>query len=222
VSAGPTEGRAPIAPELLRDFNLLINDRLSQEVLRRRAVERKARISLVIAVLALLVSGLLAASFYSGGGPGIRVSSVTAGSVQLVDGTGRLRGRWEVTGDNTARLSLLDDQGTARLRLTLLGSGAQGITLADARGEGRVVLSLEGSEGSRLTFADGAGRPRTVLGLSPQDAGTLIFADADGAPRAAMGLETDGRATFVLPPERSGAVRAAPAADTTGANDQEN
>ena len=208
-----SEKATPTVPELLRDFEVLIDDRLSQERRRRRGAERMGRIALGLAALALLLAGVMAYSLYGRGRPGVNAGIVSARELHLLDGAGRVRGSWGVLRDGTTRLSMLDERGTERMRLTLLNSGAQGITLADAQGEGRVVLSLEGTEGSRLTFADRAGRPRTLLGLSSQDAGTLIFADAEGTPRAAMGLETDGRATFVLPADR-GAPPPEPA-DTT-------
>ena len=198
-----TEGRAPIAAELVRDFEVLLDERLTQERRRRRSSERLTRIALGVAVTSLLLLAIVAYTLYDRRGPGISAGVVRAGELRLVDGEGRVRGRWSVLADGSARISLLDEQGTERLRLTVLDNGSQGISLSDSRGEGRVVLSLEEGEGSRLTFADAAGRTRTVLGLSSQFAGTLLFADADGAPRAAFGLEPDGRAMFMLPEGRS-------------------
>jgi len=204
-----TEGRVPTAPEIIRDFELVLEDRLKEERRRRKKGERLGRLGLGLAFAAILVSALMAYTLYDRRGPGINTGILRAGEIRLVDGEGRLRGRWQVLPGGAARLSFLDEAGAVRMRLTLLENGAQGITLADARGEGRVVLSLEGSEGSRLTFADAAGRPRTVLGLSPQDDGTLLFADEGGTPRVALGLEQLGRALFVLPPEPRDSMAAA-------------
>ncbi len=190
-------------PELLRDFELILEERLILERKKRQRAERLARYALVIAGVALLATLLVGYTLYDRRGPGISAGKVRTRELALVDNTGKVRGRWSMMPDGGTRLSFLDGGGVERLRMTLLGSGAQGITLADARGESRVVLSLEGGEGSRLTFADAAGRPRTILGLSSQQAGTLIFADENAAPRAAIGLEPDGRGTFVLPSGRS-------------------
>jgi hypothetical protein len=205
------EGRAPSAPEIMRDVELVIDERLTEERRRRRAAERLGRISMVVAVLALLLSAMMAYTLYDGRGPGISAGVVRTGELRLVDGEGRVRGMWQVMPSGVTRLALLDPSGVERMRFTLLENGSQGISLADARGEGRVVLSLEGGEGSRLTFADAAGRPRTVLGLSPQADGTLLFADEGGTPRVALGLEQQGRATFAMPAEsRSEPAPAAP------------
>jgi hypothetical protein len=207
-----TEGRAPTAPEIMRDVELVIDERLREERRRRRSAERIGRISLVIAVISLLGAALIAYALYDGRGPGINSGVIRTGELRLVDADGNIRGRWQVLPGGATRLALLDAAGVERMRMTLLENGAQGISLADARGEGRVVLSLEGGEGSRLTFADAAGRPRTVLGLSGQQDGTLLFADEGGTPRVAVGLERDGRATFALPAERS-VTAPAPAQD---------
>jgi hypothetical protein len=197
-----TEGRGTSKPELFRDFELILEQRMTAERIRRRHAERLGRFSLVLAGVALLATALMAYTLYDRRGPGISAGVVRTREVSLVDVEGRVRGRWAMLPEGGTRLSFLDDAGIERLRMTLLQSGAQGITLADSRGEGRVVLSLEGGEGSRLTFADAAGRPRTVLGLSSEQAGTLIFADDEATPRAAMGLEPDGRGTFMLPAAR--------------------
>lgn len=202
------EGRAPTAPEIIRDFELVLDERLKQERRRRRAGERLGRLGLMLAAFGLLCLAIMAYTLYDRRGPGISSGVVRAGELRLVDGEGRVRGRWQVLPGGATRLSFLDEAGIERMRFTLLENGAQGMTMADARGEGRVVLSLEGSEGSRLTFADAAGRPRTILGLSPQDDGTLLFADEGGTPRVAMGLEQRGRALFVLPPEPRDSVPA--------------
>ena len=204
-----TEGRTPTAPEIIRDFELVLEDRLKEDRRRRKKGERLGKLSLVLALAALLICALMGYTLYDRRGPGINSGVVRTGELRLVDGQGRLRGRWQVLPGGATRLGFLDEAGVVRMRLTLLENGAQGITLADARGEGRVVLSLEGSDGSRLTFADAAGRPRTVLGLSPQDDGTLLFADEGGTPRVAMGLEQLGRALFVLPAEPRDSVPAA-------------
>ena len=202
MTASGTEGRPATTPELFRDFELLLDTRLTEERQKRRHSERLLRFSLALATFALFVVALVAYTLYDRRGPGISAGTVRTREVRLVDGSGQVRGRWSLQEDGGTRLSFLDDRGTERIRITLLQNGAQGITLADSRGEARVVLSLEGSEGSRLTFADAAGRPRTVLGLSSQQAGSLIFADQEATPRAALGLGPDGRATFVLPSDR--------------------
>ena len=210
-----TEGRGTSKPELFRDFELILEQQMNEERARRRHAERLGRYSLAIAGAALLATALMAYTLYDRRGPGISTGVVRTREVNLVDGAGRVRGRWAMLPEGGTRLSFLDDAGVERLRMTLLESGAQGITLADSRGEGRVVLSLEGGEGSRLAFADAAGRPRTVLGLSSEQAGTLIFADEEATPRAAMGLEPDGRATFVLPTGRSREPASSDTAETT-------
>jgi hypothetical protein len=194
-------GRPPTAPEILRDFEVVLDERLADERQRRRKSERLVRIGFGLAVLALLGTALLAYTVHDQRGPGITSGVVRTGELRLVDGAGNVRGRWIVQPGGTTRLSFLDAAGMERMRFTLLESGGQGITLADAQGEGRVVLSFEGGEGSRLTLADAAGRPRTILGLSPRDGSTLLFADEGGQPRAALGLRDDGRATFMLPQE---------------------
>lgn len=201
-----TEGRAPTAPEIIRDFELVLDERLKEERKRRRAGERLGRIGLLVACLALLCNALMAYTLYDRRGPGINSGLVRARELQLLDGEGRMRGRWQVLPGGATRLGLLDEAGVERMRFTLLANGAQGISLADARGEGRVVLSLEGSEGSRLTFADAAGRPRTVLGLSSQSDGTLLFADDSGTPQVALGLDQLRGALFVIPAESRDSV----------------
>jgi len=210
-----TEGRAPTAPEIIRDFELVLDERLKEERKRRRTADRMGRLGLLIAAAALLCSAVMAYTLYDLRGPGINSAVVRTGELRLLDGEGRLRGRWQVLPGGTTRLAFLDESGVERIRFTLLENGAQGVTLADARGEGRVVLSLEGSEGSRLTFADAAGRPRTVLGLSSQSDGTLLFADESGTPRVALGFEQLRGGLFVLPTERD-TVPPAPESDTEG------
>jgi hypothetical protein len=215
MTSSGTEVRAPAVAELFRDFESILNTRLKEERQRRHQVERLARMSVAVAIAALVVGAAIAFAVFTRRGPGIAASVVRTREIRLLDEHGQVRGRWSMLPQGGSRLSFVDDHGTERLRLTLLANGSQGITLADARGEGRVVLSLEGGEGSRLTFADAGGRPRTVLGLSSQQAATLIFADQEGAPRAALGLEPDGRATFALPEARSRDVANDAPADTT-------
>jgi hypothetical protein len=77
----------------------------------------------------------MAYTLYDRRGPGINSGVVRTGELRLVDGEGRLRGRWQVLPGGATRLSFLDEDGVLRMRLTLLERGA-GITLADARGEG--------------------------------------------------------------------------------------
>ena len=211
-----TEGRTPTAPEIIRDFELVLDERLKEERKRRRVGERMGRIGLVMAAAALLCNALLAYTLYDRRGPGISSGVVRTGELRLMDGEGRMRGRWQVLPGGATRLGFLDESGVERMRFTLLENGAQGMTLADARGEGRVVLSLEGSEGSRLTFADAAGRPRTILGLSSQADGTLLFADEDGTPRVALGLEQLRGALFILPAEPRDSVGPVSEPDTGG------
>lgn len=201
--SGTTTDKSVTKPELFRDFELILETRLTEERGKRRRAERFGRFAFMMAAVALLASALIGYTLYDRRGPGISAGKVRTGEVMLVDAAGQVRGRWSMLPEGGTRLSLIDKAGVERMRLTLLESGAQGITLADSRGEGRVVLSLEGGEGSRLTFADAAGRPRTVLGLSSQQAATLIFADEESNPRAAMGLDPDGRGTFMLPTTRS-------------------
>ena len=203
------------APELMRDFEVLLDERLGDERRRRRKAERLGRLSLILAGFAVLASALVGYALFDRRGPGINAGVVRAGEVRVVDGAGRVRGRWTVLSGGSTRLSFLDEHGTERLRLTLLANGAAGISLADSRGEGRVVLSLEGGAESRFTFADAAGTPRMVLGLSPRQAGSLIFADAAGVPSAAFGLQDDGSGTFLLPGAQS-AVDSVPADTTDG------
>lgn len=190
-------------PEIIRDFELILDERMAIERRKRQRAERFGRYGFIMAGVALLATLLMGYTLYDRRGPGINAGKVRTREISLVDAGGNVRGRWMMLPEGGTRLSFLDDAGVERMRMTLLHSGAQGITLADARGEGRVVLSLEGGEGSRLTFADAAGRPRTILGLSSQQAATLIFADEEAAPRAAFGLEPDGRGTFMLPSSRS-------------------
>ena len=207
-----TEGRTPTAPEIIRDFELVLDDRLREERRRRRSAERLGRLSLVLALAGVVASALIGYTLYDRRGPGIASGVVRTGELRLVDSDGRVRGRWQVLPGGATRLGFLDPNGVERMRFSLLENGAQGISLTDAKGEGRVVLSLEG-DGSRLTLADGAGRPRAILGLSPQQDVTLLFADDAGNPRVAIGLEQSGRAVFTLPGEPA----AAPApADTAG------
>lgn len=191
------EGRAPTAPELLRDFELILGDKLAVERRRRRKADRVAGVALFTAVLSIATAAVMAYSLY-GGRVGISVGVVSTGEIRLLGSDGAVRGRWAIMPDGSQRLALMDDRGAERMRLTLLGNGSPGVSLADSRGEGRVVLSLEAGEGSSLTFADGAGRPRTVLGLASNDASTLLFADESAVPRAALGLEADGSAMFIL------------------------
>jgi hypothetical protein len=202
MSSTPTDKQFS-KPELLRDVELLLDERFIAERKKRHRAEQLGRYALILAAVSLLATSLMGYTLYDRRGPGISAGKVRTREVSLIDNTGKVRGRWSMLPEGGTRLSFLDDAGVERMRLTLLNNGAQGITLADARGEGRVVLSLEGGEGSRLTFADAAGRPRTILGLSSQQAATLIFADEYATPRAAVGLEPDGRGTFMLPSGRS-------------------
>jgi hypothetical protein len=82
------EGRAPTAPELMRDFELVLGDRLAEERRRRRKADRLAGIALFGAVAALAVTAFMAFSLYAGG-PGITTGVVSAGEVRLVDNAGR-------------------------------------------------------------------------------------------------------------------------------------
>jgi hypothetical protein len=70
-------GRPPTAPEILRDFEVVLDERLADERQRRRKSERLVRIGFGLAVLALLGTALLAYTVHDQRGPGI--SPVSSG-----------------------------------------------------------------------------------------------------------------------------------------------
>lgn len=124
--------------------------------------------------------------------------TLQANQFVLRDGTGLVRGLWEMDPQGGPRLVMRDGDGRERVRLSLLPDGSPGVTLGDREGRQRVVLGVLPDGTTNLVFADASGTARAVFGHSSADATTLVLADREGYTRAGLIVDAQGDGSLTL------------------------
>ncbi len=137
-------------------------------------------------ITASLVGGALANLLMMGGVEAQGVAEVvTTTQLNLVDGTGRLRGTLSGSDERgLASLTFYDDQGRVRGVFGVDPGGTPVVELLDAQGQRRVLVTAEGDE------------PLVVLGLENEGQG--LFGVIQGAPMLTLGDGTQSRALLHL------------------------
>lgn len=171
-------------------------------------LRRRTRWSLVLAGLALGVSGL-AFTGLLGGGQG---ESVSASEYVLVDSAGDRRASLGLRENGPALVLRANDGPQLALEA---GESGSGIYLQDAGGATRIQLSLRDGQPA-VSLLDDSGRPRWIGAVTDRGNGVVRWMDSTGAVRLAVG--SDGEAGYsVQLYDEEGRNRATLAVDPEGA-----
>jgi hypothetical protein len=194
------EPQNPELKELLRNFRIILDERLKHEAESIKASTRRlVYAALAMGLLAVGVGGAVGFYAVSSSLPGMTSSSLRTQELVLMGPDGRERGSWSVDNEGTSRLVMTDPAGMDRLKLTLRANGEQGVSMADSTGSPRIVLGFLDDGSGTLAFANERGQTRSVLGLAPNEESSLVFADPNGGTRAIMGVASDGTPMFWMP-----------------------
>lgn len=214
----PPAAESNFGRDAFRELEAVLGRRMDSMATENETLRKQLRwttTAIVLLFVAIVVLGYLAAPRAAG-----VAESLQANQFVLRDGSGLVRGLWELEEGAGPRMVLRDSDGRERVRLSLLADGSPGVTLGDREGRPRVVLGLLPDGTTNLVFADGAGNTRALLGHSSADATTLLLADRDGFTRAGLVVDSNGEGALTLYEEdtRAGMV---PAAEVVGQSDGE-
>jgi len=163
-----------------------------------RAHRRTRRIAL-LALLALAIVPLLA-----GRSPERWLDEVKSGRFVLVDASGKVRGRFEVTEHGEPRLALADDEGRDRIVLYVENQEAF-VALRDLEEHSRAGLSVDQVGRPHFVLFDARQSPRLHAAINEEGQPSLILSDAEGRRPAGLGVHEDGRPWLL--PEPGGAAK---------------
>lgn len=186
-----------------------------------KQVQARERLWILTAMLGAAVAGGVVASIVTVG-VAVRAQGagavLTASQVNLVDGTGRLRGTLAGSDEGArAALSFLDDTGQVRATFGVQSDGTPLMQLHGSGGETRLLATLQGDDAllvvgpegepqglfgavqrtAMLTLGDGE-RSRMQLHLSPGGLPRVALADATGQEAVALSVGSDDMPRVVL------------------------
>jgi hypothetical protein len=185
-----------LSRDVLRETEAVWSRRLDKIERENEKLEKRLKLGSVALVLLFGVTVLLA--FLAAPRAAGVEDSVQARQFVLRDGSGLIRGLWELEEGGGPRIILRDGDGRERVRMNLLADGSPGVTLADRDGRPRVVMGILPDGTTNLVFADAVGTTRAIFGHSSVDATTLMLADRAGTIRAGLVVDAGGEAAFTL------------------------
>ncbi len=183
-------------PDALREVEAVLTRRI--DALERENAALRGRHRMVMWALAgLLVITVLLTVFTMPQTARVE-ESLQANQFVLRDGTGLVRGIWEMDAQGGPRLLMRDGDGRDRVRVSLLSDGSPGVALNDREGRPRTVLGVLPDGTSNLVFADALGTTRAVFGHSSSDVTSLVLADRQGYYRAVLVVDEQGEGALTL------------------------
>lgn len=183
-------------PDALREVEAVLTRRI--DMLERDNAAFRARHRMIMWALGalLLITVLLTVLTMP---QAARVEeTLQANQFVLRDGTGLIRGIWEMDPQGGPRFVMRDGDGRERVRVSLLSDGSPGVTLGDREGRPRAVLGVLPDGTSNLVFADPRGTARAVFGHSSADVTSLVLADREGYYRAVLVVDEQGEGALTL------------------------
>jgi hypothetical protein len=145
-------------------------------------LERRARLAVAVAAVAVVLAGIAAAVAAvalrregSVDRPTIGSALIEASEVVLRDERGDLRGRWTVQG-----LSLADQTGRLRASINTGPDGTPNIALFGKEGRTRAVLGLGAEDAPAMTLHDGKSGVRVKLAVDGEAAPSLTLSNEKG------------------------------------------
>lgn len=197
-----------LIPDSLREVEAVIGRRM--DMLERENSRLQTRQRMMMWALGGLLLVTIVLTVLTAPRTALVSETLQANQFVLRDGSGLIRGIWEMEAEGGSRLVMRDGDGRERIGLSLLRDGSPGVTLGDRDGRHRIVLGLLPDGSTNLVFADGSGTARSVLGHSSTDETSLLFADREGYIRAGLVIDSDGEGGLTLYPRGQGGAAPSP------------
>lgn len=183
-------------PDALREVEATLTRRIDK--LERENAALRGRHRLVMWALAGVLAITVVLTVFTMPQAARVEESLEAHQFVLRDGTGLVRGIWEMDAQGGPRLVMRDGDGRERVRIALLTDGSPGVTLNDREGRPRSVLGVLPDGTANLVFADALGSTRAVFGHSSADVTSLVLADRQGLYRAVLVVDEEGDGSLTL------------------------
>ena len=185
-----------LSRDVLRETEAVWSRRFDALERENQKLERKIRIGTLALVGLFGITVLLA--YLAAPRPEGVADTVQSQQFVLRDGTGLIRGLWEMEEGAGPRLIMRDGDGRERVRFNLLADGSPGVTLSDRDGRPRAVIGVLPDGTTNIVFADASGTPRAILGHQSADATSLTLMDREGVIRAGLVVDGTGQSSLTL------------------------